>query len=287
MAEREVEQWITVNGQHIPIYSGESKQDAINRHIAKQNEDKKNHDIEQNKKQADELNGKQEKSDADVLKGLGELKDAEDLNSFIKANMSNPNFKQYGREHGTDSVRQLYYEMKRQQEIKNLHEMKIEDAIAKVRESIPQRHIEGWFRQANSGHKPHIASEMFSNKGTLNAALNIAYHNYKGYVELQNIRTHGDEKPLSYKEWLTTPQTIYRGTSGQQTIQSDVFTSYTPDKKIAEDFAHGRNSAAGSSHGGAPKVESMTVRPMDTWGQLQTNAELEFMIPVKAEKFSR
>ena len=58
MAEREVDQWITVNGKHIPIYKGESKQDAINRAIAKRNEDNKDKQIANNKKQSDELNKK-------------------------------------------------------------------------------------------------------------------------------------------------------------------------------------------------------------------------------------
>lgn len=31
MAEREIKQWITVNGKHIPIYEGESKDDAVKR----------------------------------------------------------------------------------------------------------------------------------------------------------------------------------------------------------------------------------------------------------------
>ena len=59
MAEREIKAWITINHKHIPLYEGESKQDAYNRAIAKDNEDKKKADIEQNKKQADKLNGKE------------------------------------------------------------------------------------------------------------------------------------------------------------------------------------------------------------------------------------
>lgn len=45
-----------MNGHHIPIYEGESKQDAINRSIAKKNEDIKERQIAENKKQADQLN---------------------------------------------------------------------------------------------------------------------------------------------------------------------------------------------------------------------------------------
>ena len=57
----EVEQWITVNGVHIPIHEGESKEDAVNKAIAKHNEDKKESDMAKAKEQADNLNGKQSK----------------------------------------------------------------------------------------------------------------------------------------------------------------------------------------------------------------------------------
>lgn len=52
MAEREIEAWVTINGARVPIFKGESKQDAVNRHIAKSNEDKKQSDIARNQKEA-------------------------------------------------------------------------------------------------------------------------------------------------------------------------------------------------------------------------------------------
>ena len=58
MAKKEPVNWITVNGKHVPIFEGESKQDAYNRAIAKENESKKSEDIKRNKAQADRLNGK-------------------------------------------------------------------------------------------------------------------------------------------------------------------------------------------------------------------------------------
>lgn len=56
MAEREVQQWITVNGRHVPLYAGESKEDAVKRAFAS-DADKKEKQIAANKKQADEMNG--------------------------------------------------------------------------------------------------------------------------------------------------------------------------------------------------------------------------------------
>lgn len=58
MSERKIVDWFTMNGKHIPIFEGESKQDAINRSIARDNEDKKNKDIENAKKQAEKAAGK-------------------------------------------------------------------------------------------------------------------------------------------------------------------------------------------------------------------------------------
>ena len=60
MAEKEPTGWITVNGKHVPVYDGESEQDAFNRAVAKSNSDKREKDIARNKEQADKLNGKSE-----------------------------------------------------------------------------------------------------------------------------------------------------------------------------------------------------------------------------------
>ena len=60
MSEREVVGWFTMNGNHIPIFKGESQQDAVNRAIADSNEKQKQSDIAKNKQQADKLNGKDE-----------------------------------------------------------------------------------------------------------------------------------------------------------------------------------------------------------------------------------
>jgi len=51
--QREVKDWITVNGKHVPIFEGESRQDAYNRSVAKANEDIKEQQI---KDRADQVN---------------------------------------------------------------------------------------------------------------------------------------------------------------------------------------------------------------------------------------
>lgn len=58
MADRQPVGWITVNGVHVPIFDGESKQDAINRSIAENNAATKEKQIAENKRQSDKMNGK-------------------------------------------------------------------------------------------------------------------------------------------------------------------------------------------------------------------------------------
>lgn len=53
-----MEEWITVNGRHILITNGESREEAISRAIAQKNAETKERQIKQNQKIADELNGK-------------------------------------------------------------------------------------------------------------------------------------------------------------------------------------------------------------------------------------
>ena len=51
-------QWVTIKGRHVFIADGESVQDAINKSIARQNEEKKERDIANAKKQAEIANNK-------------------------------------------------------------------------------------------------------------------------------------------------------------------------------------------------------------------------------------
>lgn len=49
MAERKIKQWITINGVHVPIYEGESKEDAAKRAISKAQENRKKDDDQKEK----------------------------------------------------------------------------------------------------------------------------------------------------------------------------------------------------------------------------------------------
>lgn len=198
---------------------------------------------------------------------LASLTDNMDFRAWVRENMSNPEFKQFGRENHIDAVRDLWYEKRASVELQNVHEMPIEDALDQVRDAIPASHQERWFREANSDIKPHLVNDILSNPGTLNAGLNVAYNNYKYDVEIQNIRNGTNTAPLSFNRWLTTPQTMYRGEHGQQHVQSDIFHSYTRDRSIAAKFGD--------------QISTIRIRPIDTWGSYQTTAEQEFLVPAR------
>lgn len=84
---KEIKDWITVNHKHVPIYDGESKQDAVNRAIAKSNEDKKQSDIAKNQRQVDKVVQAKKKSNKleDRLKGDA-LLNAQDTIEELRAN---------------------------------------------------------------------------------------------------------------------------------------------------------------------------------------------------------
>ena len=79
----------------------------------------------------------------------------------------------------------------------------------------------------------------------------IAVNNFRSLVGIFNQRT--------------TPITMYRGEYGQKQVASDIFSAYTPDRKIAEKFGD--------------KITEIKIRPIDTWGSYQTIAEQEFLVP--------
>lgn len=83
-------EWKTIKGVHVFIHDGESATDALNRVIAKQNDDKKNEQIAKNKAMADKLNGKSSESKLDTaLKNNSSVR--ETLMDFARANKKGDN----------------------------------------------------------------------------------------------------------------------------------------------------------------------------------------------------
>ena len=263
MADREPKAWITVNGVHIPLFDGQSKEDAVKEHFgrqAKHDSDSKEKQIAKQKEVADKKNSEKE---------TPKYEDADDFNDFIKKNI-----KLLRTSHKSmDEIKQDWYATRQSEEVKSLKEIDPEDAINTITDNIKGSWLSGWFRNADSSYKPRIMESVFGNSGTLNAALNLAYYNYQWgfgrYSELYGKWIWNDEskKPLSFKEWLNTPMTMYRGTHGQKTVDSDVFSSYTPDRRMAEKFGK--------------DIDTIQIKPIDTWGSYQTTVEGEYLIPAR------
>jgi len=91
---KEVTQWITIKGKHVPIFEGESQQDAYNRVVAKDNEDLKEKQIAKRRAEVAKLNpdSKEAKDEAYAKKAWEYFKDLkpEVLDEFEKEMADNP-----------------------------------------------------------------------------------------------------------------------------------------------------------------------------------------------------
>lgn len=241
----------------------------------KQENDAKQKQIDENRKQAEAKQREEEQAQKP------HYQDADNLDDFIHKNL--PVLKEIYNRDGIEAVHNQFYDMKTQQELKNVKEIPIEDAVSQIRDAIPNNVHSGWFRSADSEYKPRLVEDILTNKGTLNAGLNMGYHNYRQqfewYSEFQGkwIPHEGvdQSKKMSFNDWLHTPQKMYRGTYGQKTTDADIFSSYTPNRKVAEGFLN-------ESSGG--HLDEITIRPIDTWGSYQTTSEEEFLVPVSELK---
>lgn len=273
-----VKDWITVNGQHIPIMEGQSKDEAIKNAMGRQEQVKKENDakqrqIDENKKQAE---AKQKEDRLKETQSQMKFKDATSFEDFKKANFNE--LKEMLKKDRDVDIEGLWYETRAEIEKQNLKEIDVEEALDTIREAMPQNIRDGWFRNANSAYKPKVANAIFSTPGGLNATLNVAYNNYRYQFERYS-EVYGkwiphewadQSKKLSFNDWLKTPQTLYRGDYGQKTVKDDIFSSYTPNKEMAEKFL---NEGAGG------KLTETQIRPIDTWGSVYTNVEEEYMVP--------
>ena len=282
MATKEPESWITVNGKHIPIGAGETKEEAINKALNK-DADNKERQIKQNEEEAKKLNAERQEP-AQIEK---QYKDADDWDTFLHSNLKDlkkiyDEAEKQGKD-GMEAAKQEFYNFKLQQQLKDVKEISIEKALDTIRNNIKESHLAGWFRNADSEYKPHIMNGILTNKGVLNAGLNVAYYNYKNSLK-------PGEKALDFKTWLHTPVTMWRGTRGQKVVDSDKFISYTTDKKIAAGFT--LSDSGGAAHRvkddfsniDMSKMQSISIKPIDTLGSYQTTQEQEYLILVSKVK---
>ena len=158
---------------------------------------------------------------------------------------------------------------------KQAKEIDYDEAFEIINDNIRQSDGRGWFVDANSDYKPRIFYAIMSNPKVLNAGWNVAYMHYKWQIEEENREARlrgeaGDKKPLSFKAWLKTPQTYYRGSTGGKLVDSDRWVSYTNRTSIANKFATNAEGA---------RVSFLRARPMDTLGSYQDTGEAEIFMP--------
>ena len=161
-----------------------------------------------------------------------------------------------------DLIEAKWYYTNLSESAKGTHEITMKEANDIVGDNTKASWSQMWFREADSTIKPKIENAIITNPEFRNAALNVAYENYKQFK-----RAEGKENTVqNFDEWLTTPITIYRGEQkGQKHIEEDVFLSYSYDRKVAASFGD--------------VVTERTIRPIDTLGGMKLNGEYEVMVP--------
>jgi len=278
LAERfdeEPSSWITVNGNHIPL---DEEQKPIGGQM------KSFGDI--GGKDYDPMFKPKNPSDEYDWEGVESVQD------FIKKKANVEKTKAIFKEGGLDAVEQEFLFARMAESSKNLHEIKPKEDLSKyddeldrikltqdavsdeLYEDVRESLIHGWTRGADSGYKPTILRAVIRTEKARNAALNLSYLAYQEYSALDKARGGEDHQEFkSFEDFLTTPIKMYRGENGQSRLKEDVFSAYSFDKRVAQHFA-GNNG----------KVHEITVRPIDTLGNIVPTGEYEVMVPDWLEK---
>lgn len=189
----------------------------------------------------------------DIWEPSGNYKTANSQREFMMENMVE--LKTAGIKNSAQ-IREQYENTMMQEAAATIHKVSDEKALEIVKDGLPEGIRNAWFVDADSSAKPKILDYILGNTDVLNSGWNIAYRDY--------LETIGD-KNVTFEQFMTRPITLFRGTKGQSEIASDVWVSFSMDRKIAESFGD--------------TIETITIRPIDTWGSYQTTAEAEILVP--------
>ena len=135
-----------------------------------------------------------------------------------------------------------------------LVEMSLEDACDVIRTKLPRNISSGWFREADSEYKSKIENLAITDDDLRNAALNIAWNNYKNF----------SGKNISLRDFAYSNIPVYRGKNSEKYVTGDDVLSFTFDKNVAEKF-------------GKHVLETM-IKPIQTIGAYQTTGESEIFV---------
>lgn len=176
--------------------------------------------------------------------------------SFIKENANE--LKSIGVKHG-DQAREMW------KQGRMLHfspiELTKEDAIAILREKVPDNILEGWFRRGDAEYKPLLEELALSDNDIRNAALNIMWDNYKEFSKTD----------LGFDDFLHSDISMYRGKNSEKYTKYDDVISFTFDREVAEKF-------------GKYVLETL-IKPIETLGSYQTTGESETLVYRKSLEY--
>jgi len=194
----------------------------------------------------------------------------DDIHGFIKKNMEKT--KAIYKAEGMEGVEDEWFKARMEHSNKNLRVISDKEIDKAIDDCIDKNVARQWIVEYNHEIKPKLVNQLTSDPEIRNAALNIMYKNYVVHTKYTER-----EKPLSFEEFLTTPIKMYRGGSGEEYKSASAFSSYTFDRKVAEKFkaselGHGKASDKG-------KIYEATIRPIDTYGSLSTDGEMEIFVP--------
>ena len=172
-------------------------------------------------------------------------------------------------EEGMEGVEDEFFKVRLNDCTKDFKEISDEEIDRILDENVDDRIATLWLRNYEHEVKPKLVYELTQNSDVHNAALNIMFENYK-------TSKQGEEKPLSFQEFLTTPIKMYRGGSGKEYKKAGAFSSYTFDKDVAERFKNGPTGHEAPREG---VIYEGLIRPIDTYGSLNTSGEAEIFVP--------
>lgn len=168
-------------------------------------------------------------------------------------------------EKGMEGVEDEWYKTRLRNSTKNLKEIGDDEIDRILDKYVSQATARMWLVEYNNDIKPKLVQELTANSEVRNACLNIMYENYKD--------TGGE---LSFKDFLLTPIKMYRGGSGKEYKKASAFSSYTLDRKAAEKFKNGPTGHEPEKDG---EIYEAEIRPIDTYGSLNTSGEMEILVP--------
>ena len=176
------------------------------------------------------------------------------------------------KESGRVGLQNEFYRARLSAVTRDFKEISRDEAEEILSENLYSGTLHAWFREYNNDVKETLVCQLTRNPETHNAALNQMYNNYKVFCETEK------EEPLSFEEFLVTPIKMYRGGSGKEHKEAAMFSAYTFDRKVAEMFTdsdYGSKSRVGLSG----VVYEASIRPIDTYGSVFYNGEMEILVP--------